>query len=154
MKTTALCLVCLLVTMFPASGEVTVNDDVEIFLSEFVPCAAGGNGEVVDLSGRLHTVVTFTINNNNVIGHFHVQPQGVSGVGETTGLKYQGTGVTESSFKGVLQNGQANITFVNNFRIIGQGPGNDFLVHETLQIKINADGIATVTHDHFMTDCK
>jgi len=38
----------------------------------------------------------------------------------------------------VLQNGQANMTFVNNFRIIGQGPGNNFLVHKTLQIKINA----------------
>ena len=52
------------------------------------------------------------------------QPQGISGTGETTGDKYQAIGVTQETFKGSFQNGQANDTFVNNFRIIGQAPGN------------------------------
>ena len=77
------------------------------------------------------------------------------GSGETTGDKYQATGVTKaSSFKASFQNGQAQQTFVNNFRIIGQGPGNNFLVHEVAHITFNANGIVTVFHDSFTIDCK
>src|SRR6476469_1879309 len=138
-------LIALVATLtIPATAAVVTNDRTDVQLSVFVPCAAGGLGENVDLSGPLHTLVSFTMNGNNVSGYFHFQPQGISGTGETTGAKYTATGVTQQSFKSSLQNGQANLTFVNNFRIIGQGPGNNFLVHETLHITINADGTLTV----------
>src|SRR6266513_1946558 len=138
----------------PANAAKQVNDMSEINLTVFVPCAAGGAGELVDLSGPLHTLITFTINGNNVSGKTHFQPQGISGIGETTGDKYQATGVTQQSFKTSFQNGQANQTFVNNFRIIGQGPGNNLLVHENAHITINANGTLTVFHDNFSVDCK
>jgi hypothetical protein len=138
----------------PADAAVEANTTAEFILEVFVPCAAGGVGEVVDLSGRLHTLVTFTINGNEVSGLLHFQPQGLGGTGETTGARYRGTGVTQSSFSGSLQNGQFNTTFVDNFRIIGQGPGNNFLVHETAHITINADGTVTVNHDNLSTECK
>lgn len=147
-------LIALAVSIAPADAAVQVNDKTDINLTVFVPCAAGGVGEVVDLSGPLHTLISFTINGNNVSGYFHFQPQGISGTGETTGANYQATGVTKESFKNSLQNGQANITSVNNFRIIGQGPGNNFLVHETTHVSINADGTVTVSHDNFSIDCK
>ncbi len=70
-------------------------------------------------------------------------PQGISGVGLDTGDKYQGAGVTQDHFKGSFNNGQFNQTFVNNFRIIGQGPGNNFLVHENFRLTINANGEVT-----------
>jgi hypothetical protein len=150
-----MCIAALLVFLVaPASAAVVVNDKTDISLTVFIPCAVGGTGEVVDLSGPLHTLISFTINNNNVSGDFHFQPQGISGTGETTGDKYQATGITRESFKASLQNGQANFTFVNNFRIIGQGPGNNFLVHETLHLTINANGTVTVFHDNFSVDCK
>lgn len=159
MKTTMprvmICLVAVLsILVVPANAAVQVNDTTDISLSVFIPCAAGGAGETVDLSGPLHTLISFTINGNNVNGYFHFQPQGISGIGESTGAKYQATGVTLESFKNSLQNGQANLTFVNNFRIIGQGPGNNYLVHETMHVTINADGTATVFHDNFSVDCK
>ncbi|MFL6546069.1 MAG: hypothetical protein ACJ8LM_12940 [Candidatus Udaeobacter sp.] len=99
-------------------------------------------------------MMSFTINATNVSGYYHFQPQGISGTGETTGVKYQATGITQESFKSSLQNGQANATYVNNFRIIGQGPGNNYLVHETLHFTINANGTTTVFHDNFSIDCK
>ena len=149
------CICTLLASMIvPANAAVQENDTTEINLTIFIPCAAGGAGETVDLTGPLHTLITFTVNGNNVSGFFHFQPQGISGTGETSGAKYQATGVTQESFKNSLQNGQANETFVNNFRIIGQGPGNNFLVHETLHFTINADGAVTVSHDNFSADCK
>jgi hypothetical protein len=147
-------IVVLTILTAPANAAVEVNDTTEINLAVFIPCAAGGAGEVVDLSGPLHTLISFTINGNNISGYFHFQPQGISGTGETTGAKYQATGVTQESFKASLQNGQFNFTFVNNFRIIGQGPGNNYLVHETLHLTINADSTVTVYHDNFSVDCK
>lgn len=149
------CLVAVLaIVVVPGNAAVQVNDKTVISLTVFVPCAAGGAGEIVDLSGPLHTLASATINGNNVSGKFHFQPQGISGTGETTGDKYQGTGVTQQTFKTSLQNGQANLTFVNNFRMIGQGPGNNFLVHENLHINVNANGTLTVFHDNFSIDCK
>ena len=149
------CICTLLASMIvPANAAVQENDTKEINLTVFIPCADGGAGETVDLTGPLHTLITFTINGSTVSGFFQFQPQGITGTGETTGAKYQATGVTQESFKNSLQNGQANETFVNNFRIIGQGPGNNFLVHETLHFTINADGAVTVSHDNFSADCK
>jgi len=139
----------------PANAAKQFNDMSEINLTVFVPCAAGGAGELVDLSGPLHTLITFTINGNNVSGTAHFQPQGLCGTGETTDDKYQATGVTkDTSFKVSFQNGQAQQTLVNNFRIIGTGPGNNFLVHEVTHITINANGIATVLHDNLSVICR
>jgi hypothetical protein len=138
-----------------ANAAKQVNDVSDINLTVFVPCAVGGAGEIVDLSGPLHTLITFTINGNNVSGTAHFQPQGIVGTGETTGDKYQATGVTkDSSFKGSFQNGQFTQTYVNNFRIIGSGSGNNFLVHEVAHITFNADGTLTVFHDNFSIACK
>jgi hypothetical protein len=138
-----------------ANGAKQINDMSDINLTVFVPCAAGGAGEIVDLTGPLHTLITFTINGNNVSGTAHFQPQGLSGAGETTGDKYQATGVTkDTSFKVSFQNGQAQQTFVNNFRIIGTGPGNNFLVHEEAHVTINANGAVTVVHDNLSVACK
>jgi hypothetical protein len=159
MKSTLATVVILLVAVLaigvvPSNAAVQINDKTVISLTVYVACAAGGTGEIVDLSGPLHTLISFTINGNNVSGKFHFQPQGITGTGETTGDKYQATGVTQETFKSSLHNGQANFTFVNNFRIVGQGPGNNFLVHETLHITINANGTFTVFHDNFSIDCR
>lgn len=138
----------------PVQAEVVVNESVDLAIVAFVPCANGGAGELVSLEGPLHTLITFTINGNNVSGKNQSQPQGISGVGLSTGDQYQGTGVTQNFFKSSLQNGQFNQTFVNNFRIIGQGPGNNFMVHENFHVTINANGEVTTVHDNFRVDCK
>ena len=152
-----ICLVAVLAIMAlaaPAYAAKQVNDKTDVEITIFIPCAAGGAGEVVDLAGPLHTLVTYTISGKNVRGYTHFQPQEIVGVSETTGATYHATGITRESFKTSLQNGQANMTFVNNFRIIGQGPGNNFLEHETEHITINADGSATVSHDNFSVSCQ
>ncbi len=145
------CLVAVLAMLImPMNAAMQVNDKTEILLMVYIPCS----GELVTLQGPLHTLITYTINGSNVSGFYHFQPQGLSGTGDLTGDKYQATGVTQSSFKGSLQNGQYTTTYVNNFRIIGQGAGNNYLVHETMHLTINADGTLTVTHDNFSSECK
>jgi hypothetical protein len=137
------------------ASVVTSNLKVPITLAQFVPCANGGKGETVVLSGNLHMIAHTTINANNAHIMTSFNPQGVSGVGLKTGDKYQGNGVTHQVVN-VPVNGSSpnNVTFVNNFRIIGQGPGNNYLVHQNSQITVNANGTITVDKTHLSVVCK
>ena len=140
-------------TVQASASTVTSSTTFPISLTVFVPCAVGGAGENVALSGDLHDLFHVTFDGN---GGFHLDaldnPQGVSGVGLTTGNKYQGTGVTRSDFEGTA-GGTSVFTFVNNFRIIGSGPGNNLLVHDNFHVTVNPDGTVTSFHDNFSIAC-
>ncbi len=139
----------------PARAVVfTENLSIPIELFVFVPCADGGAGEDVVLSGFLHILVHQTINDNRFRVKLHFQPQGISGSGVSTGDKYQATGVTQETFGGSFVNGQFTTTFINNFRIIGQGRGNNFLVHQNAHVTFNANGEITAEVDNFSVVCK
>jgi hypothetical protein len=138
----------------PGGFGAATSTSFPISISVFVPCAAGGNGEVVDLSGSLHVAFSITVNGNNVHINSLANPQGVTGVGETTGAKYQGTGVTRSDMNFDVVAFPLNVTLVNNFRIIGQGPNNNFLAHENLHMTVNADGTLTTFIDNFSFTCQ
>jgi len=137
-----------------AATAFTVVSKFAVSLPVFISCADNGNGETVTLNGTLHETYHVTINNNK----FHLKildnPQGLSGIGDVTGDKYQATGGTEQQVGGSFKNGQFEGSYVNNFRIIGKGPGNNFLVHETNHFTINANGTITTSFDHLSVDCK
>jgi hypothetical protein len=147
--------------MMLASGVAWVEARATVFTDNvrvpfetivFVPCAAGGIGEEVYLSGSLHLLFRTTFDNRGGFhSKFHAQPQGLSGIGLTTGDKYQGTGVTQDNFNGRVG---STYTFVNNFWIIGQGSGNNLQIHENLHITVNANGEVTVFVDNFRVECK
>ena len=85
----------------------------------FIPCANGGVGEDVELTGGLHVLVHTTLtSDSNFVFKEHFQPQGVTGIGSVTGDTYHGTGVSQD----LTHNGHVGQTFtlINNFRIIGQ----------------------------------
>jgi hypothetical protein len=138
------------------SSATTTNSNVQVptTLFVFVPCANGGVGELIQIEGDLHILFHTTISSSgNLHSKFHFQPMGISGQGLTTGDKYQATGVTQDEFS---SEGPFPITetYVNNFRMIGQGPGNNFFVHENTHITFNANGQVTVVADNFKTGCK
>jgi len=134
---------------------ITVTTNLSVPIEPFfvfVPCANGGSGEVISLTGPLHILIRVTIDDvGGFHDKFHFQPQGVSGTGLTTGDKYQGTGVTQGQSNGKVG---FETTFVNNFRMIGQGPGNNFLVHNTFHFTVNANGTMTAFVDNFSIECK
>lgn len=137
----------------PGSMSFTSSAVFPINIGVFVPCALNGAGEVVFLSGDLHALFHFT---DDGAGGFHVMsefnPQGVSGTGLTSGDNYQGTGVTRFDFNaGAIP---FNETFVNNFRIIGEGTGNNLLIHATFHITVNANGEVTAIVDNFTAECQ
>ena len=135
-----------------AGAAVVFNTRFPINLSVSVPCANGGAGEVVELTGDLHDLFTVTVDSN---GGTHVDvhdnPQGVSGTGLTTGDRYQATGVTRF---GLNSTGPMEVTLINNFRVLGQGPRNNLLVHDNFHITVDANGDVTASHDNFRVECK
>ena len=139
---------------FPAHSAIDTNMSFPQSFTAFVPCAAGGAGEVVTLSGNLHVLITTTVNGNHISSVSHFQPQGVSGVGSVTGDKYQATGITKMSFEADVVAFPFVQTFVNNFKIIGQGPNNNFLLHENAHITVNADGTVIVSMDNLSVECR
>lgn len=143
-----------------ASAEVVARSNVSftISLPVFIPCANNGSGEIVDLTGELHELFIVNISDSgNVTVKNHTQPQGISGIGRNAGYKYQGTGVSQSidqiKFSGISEY-PIVYTYVNNFRIIGQGTGNNYIVHENTHMTVNANGTVTAYVDNFNTDCK
>jgi hypothetical protein len=131
----------------------TVSQSIPLVATTFVPCANGGAGELVDLTGRLHDLFHVTRHSDDRLTvKILDQPQGVSGVGESTGDRYRGTGVSQTT----ITNGRFGSTFthIDNFRIIGPGPGNNFTVHVNTHITVNANGTVTVEVDHVKVECQ
>ena len=121
----------------------------------WVSCANGGLGEYVNLTGELE-IQSHSVEDAKGGTHLttHVRPSGVVGTGVTTGLRYLGVGGTFEG-EGYAAAGQATVyTFVNNFRIIGKGPGNNLLVHYTIHQTLNANGEVTADVDLSITDCR
>ena len=135
-----------------ARADVIQHLQVPTTITVQIPCANDGAGETVTLSGDLHVLVRFAVTpSGRVHGGSHFQPQGITGVGDTSGDTYHATGVTQDQFNAALG---SETTAVNNFRIIGQRTGNNYLVHSVFHTTFNADGSTTAFVDQFSIDCR
>ena len=133
-----------------AEGAISIKEPFDTIV--FVPCANGGAGEEVQLTGTIHDLFHLSFDNaGGVHVKAHRNPQGVTGVGLTTGDSYRATGVTQFTFNAKVG---VQDTFVNNFRIIGRGRGNNLLAHELVHITVNANGTITTMQDRVSIDCK
>ena len=139
-------------TVTAAQAEVVTNETVSYAYSGFVPCANGGQGEL--LTGRIevHNLITSTVNGNVDSWQFQFQPSGRL-VGSVTGDQYQLTGLTRGGYHESLQSGEYNLTYVNSYQLIGPGPGNNLVVREVAHLTINGDEVIA-QHDDFRIECK
>ena len=138
-----------------AAVAITTNNQVPFAQVAFVPCANGGAGELVLVSGTLHIQQHTTFNGNNANIKVHFQPQGATGVGLTTGDTYRSNGVTQEQDKIALASGSATeFTFINNFRLVGPGPNNNLEVHQTVHVTVNANGDITSTVNDTSIECR
>jgi len=137
---------------FAASVTLTSSSAYEVTLVEFIPCANGGIGEWVSVSGTVHELLHTTITaQGRATLVTHLQPQGVSGTGLLTGDRYRAVGVlqdTQTFGVGVEQ------STVHNFLLVGQGSGNNLMVHENVRITIHPDGTVEEQHDNFRLSCR
>ena len=142
-------------TQTNAASVFTSSDKFQVSILTFVPCANNGNGENVLLEGTLHETFHLGINGNRFQLKIIDNPQGLRGIGQVTGDKYQATGETQTMINDrTFVNGVFTESYINNFKIIGQGPGNNFLIHENFHVTVNANGTVTALLDHLTADCK
>jgi hypothetical protein len=147
----AVVLALLLAFTIPAQAAVVTNTSIPISLPVYIPCVP----ESVTLTGNLHVLTSVTVDGNSGL-HVDIlaNPQGISGTGSVTGDKYQGTGETRTGFNVGPAGFPFETTFVNNFKIIGQGTGNNYIVHDTIHLTIDANGNVTATVTNTSVDCK
>lgn len=139
---------------FGQASTSTTSFDVPISLQVFVPCAAGGTGELIDVSGPLHVVMSDTVNKNNVRFTSSFNPHRVVGTGETTSDTYHATGLTRFDTTASVNGFPIETTFVNNFNMIGTtSTAGALLMHETAHITIDANGVMTANFDKPSVTC-
>ena len=150
---------CAVVTVFAsAAGAAGSGADRGSFPFDeqvFVPCANAGAGEYVELAGSLNFVFHSTFDGSGGMHlQLHSNLQGVSGIGMTTGTKYRASQSEVDQFNVAADDAPFEGTSVSSFNIVGQGKGNNFVLHETAHFTVNANGDVTAQHDRFSVDCK
>ena len=130
------------------------NFALPVTIVAFVPCANGGAGEFVQVTGNLHVLTHTIVNQSGITEKLHFQPQGIVGTGADSGDKYQATGVTQQITHTSSDPGVLIISFVNNFRMIGQGARNNLLIHQTVHMTTNARGVQTASVDNSTVTCR
>jgi hypothetical protein len=111
--------------------------------------------EPIAVDGYIHymTIETFTPS-GNYIGRWKGQPQGLKGVGLTTGLTYQFNGVTQDTYVVQGDGFPLTETFVNRFVVVGPGPDNNYYFFNTFKLTINGVGDAVVSFDNTTIECR
>lgn len=138
-----------------AATTFTSNAQVPFAIPAFVPCANGGVGEFVLLEGDLNLLVHLTTSDAGTVSmETHAQPMGISGTGLVTGDKYQGTGASLAHVSTGAGGLPIEDTLIESFRVIGQGPDNNFLVHQTVHVTVNENGDVTADVTNGSVECR
>ena len=135
-----------------AQAAVVTNETQSLAFSGYVPCANGGAGEILTGTVEAHNLITSTANGNHASDQFQFQLRG-SMTGTATGDTYRVAAVTRGTSTGNLASEQATLTYVNTYRLIGPGPGNNLLVREIAHVTRDGDDVV-VAHDNLSIDCK
>jgi hypothetical protein len=145
----------LLITTLTALGIVCASGQAATTITRDIPFDATIQGctEPIHLSGSLLGVFTETVTpSGGFVISFHFQPQGVSGVGLTSGAMYRGTGLTRE-IRVVTPSGGITSTFVNQFHIVGTAGAPTYDVREIAHFTVTPTGDITASFDNFSISC-
>ena len=133
----------------PASAQAAATIERDIPFDFIVP----GCVERVHLSGSLLGVITLTQSTaGGYVMSSHYQPQGLSGIGLTTGKTYRATGLTRD-ITVVTPPGGSTHTFVNQFHIVGTAGAVTFTLREIVHVTVTPSGDVTASVDNVSSSC-
>jgi hypothetical protein len=149
MRRLALILLGACALALPASATAATTVQRIPFETDVTAC----NGDTVHISGTLlETDSVTTTPAGGFTVAFHFQPQGISGVDQQTGVRFQATGLTRDLVVVTPAGGYAE-TFVNRFHIQATTGAQSFDVSETLHITVTPSGSVSVSFDNFSSTC-
>jgi len=136
----AIALLCSL-GMAPVQAQAVAHTDVTSVPCEFdlwVPTKDAI--EHAHFIGETRIVSHTTVNRNQGMVHMVMDTHGV-GVGPVTGDKYEY--MNAETLRWTFDRLPVEQTYVHDFRCIGPGPDNNWLIHATIHWTINAKGELT-----------
>lgn len=113
--------------------------------------------EIVDFTGTMQFWFDTKLNKNRWQFILHSNLMGVSGVGRTSGEKYQIIETSQGNSKVSTTNGlPVIITSIHNLQVIGPGSGNHYTLYERRHFIVNNNGDVIIDYDNFGSegDCK
>jgi hypothetical protein len=132
-----------------ASAQAAATIERDIPFDFIVP----GCVERVHLSGSLLGVFTLTESaTGGYVMSSHYQPQGLTGIGLTTGKTYRATGLTREA-TAVTPAGGSTYTFVNQFHIVGTAGAVTFTVREIVHVTVTPSGDVTASVENVSSSC-
>ena len=118
----------------------------------FIPCANGGTGEDVTLTGTVRIVWQETNNNQRFTFTLHAIPDGITGVGLSTGDNFTAIGGSQTAVTGTIEyGGQYSATYIQQMRFAG--PGISFVVKSKFHITVTSDGQISTRIDEEQIEC-
>jgi hypothetical protein len=151
---TATGIALMLALAYPAISQAdVVTGSFPLDLVRFVPCANGGSGESVHVTGTIHfRSSTFVDGIGNTHDTIHVRSEGVTAIGLTTGTTYQFQSLSRdvSSQKDQVA---GVVLSVNHFRLIGRGSGTNSWEHN-VQVVVFTNGTLRVSFLDVNTVCR
>ncbi len=118
----------------------------------YVPCANGGAGENVELSGNTNFVYQMTWTDHGFTLVYHANHQNVTGVGLTSGERFVGSGVTNGTVMGAWVNNSWVATTNEQMRVVGQN--TNFIVKYQYHLTVTPDGNITASIKEVTAECK
>ncbi len=117
----------------------------------FVPCANGGAGENVVLSGEIHFVYQMTWTDHGFTMVYHDNLIGVTGVGAISGENFVASRGTQGNVMGPWYSHQWVRSMIRNIRLAG--PNTKFSINYRLNLILKDDGQVLVDVVEETIDC-
>ncbi len=140
-----------------ASANGMTHTDAPFTGSFYVPCANGGAGEIVDVSGIISIDQQLLDQKDGCQKfNFHVSLKQATGTGETSGTTYtvQYRENAQEFIEWVCSDAcPSTVKATLNFGLRGKGAAENYTIHENLRYLINCDWSITVLVDNFNVTC-
>jgi hypothetical protein len=132
-------------------NETTTTRD--ILISDFIPCANGGEGETVYVTGTERERTFWSMNDKHIIFEMSTSYQG-RGVGGTTGDTYILNDSLGSKFSFHLDGAPDSDTIIEKSNIIGQGKAPNLVLQRVSHVTVNSNGEVTASHSGLNFQCR
>ena len=123
------------------SSALLSNTQTSIAGTLFNPCAPA---EFVAITGSVHRVVTGEITPTSASIKFHLNNQGVSGVGFTSGDQYRFLQNVSQTFDVTFPPTTGSLDVDTRFRLIRQGSNDNLWLRQTFRITFNPFSVTLI----------